>query len=179
MKVTEKQVKTAKKVKKTKKKLPIYYKFGRPTKYKKKYCKEIVKYFDVPYFVKKKVVKIIKGIPVEYEEEVPNRIPLFEGFCREIGITQKTLVNWTAQYNEFLLAYERAKGLQKEMLVYLSINNYLNPAYAIFLTKNITDLKDKVEADVTTAGEKIESVNLSSVLSELKEKSVDELQRET
>ena len=33
MKVTEKQVK----VKKTKKKLPIYYKVGRPTKYKKKY----------------------------------------------------------------------------------------------------------------------------------------------
>jgi len=179
MKATEKQAKTSKKIKKVKKKLPIYYKFGRPTKYKKQYCKDIVAYFDVPYFVKKKVVKIIKGIPVEWEEEVPNRIPLFEGFCRDIGITQRTLTNWITQYDDFFLAYERAKGLQKEMLVYLSVNNYLNPTYAVFLTKNITDLKDKVETDITSAGEKVESVNLSSVLAELKNKSIDELQRET
>jgi len=179
MKATEKQAKTSKKIKKVKKKLPIYYKFGRPTKYKKRYCKDIVAYFDVPYFVKKKVVKIIKGIPVEWEEEVPNKIPLFEGFCREIGISQRTLTNWIAEHDDFFLAYERAKGLQKEMLVYLSVNNYLNPTYAVFLTKNITDLKDKVETDITSAGEKVESVNLSSVLAELKNKSIDELQRET
>lgn len=179
MKATEKQVKMPKKAKKAKKQLPLYYKFGRPTKYKKRYCRDIIAYFDVPYFVKKKVVKIVKGKPIECGVEVPNRIPLFDGFCREIGISQRTLLNWIEKYDDFFLAYERAKGLQKEMLVYLSINNYLNPTYAIFLTKNITDLKDKVETDITSAGEKVESVNLSSVLAELKNKSVDELQRET
>ena len=179
MKATEKQAKTSKNVKKSKKKLPLYYRFGRPTKYKTQYCKDIVKYFDVPYFVKRKEIQIIKGIPVEVEKDVPNRIPLLEGFARSIGVHVDTAIEWTKVHREFSEAYRTAKGLQKEMLVYLSANNYINPTYAVFLTKNITDLKDRVETDITSGGEKVESVNLSSVLAELKNKSIDELQRET
>lgn len=171
MKATEKQAKT-------KKKLPPYYKFGRPTKYKRRYCRELVKYFDVEYFVKRKITKFIKDIPVEIEVDVPNRIPLFEGFARSIAIDVDTIVNWTKTYPDFFGAYKYAKGLQKEMIAYLALNNYLNAPYAIFLSKNITDLRDKVETDVTSGGERVESFNLTSYIKELKDKDIDGLQRE-
>ncbi|HQA99380.1 MAG TPA: hypothetical protein PLG10_04075 [Candidatus Dojkabacteria bacterium] len=177
MKVTEKQVK---KVKKKKKKLPIYYKVGRPTKYKKKYCKELIKYFDVKPTHKEKVVKIIKGVPIEVEVEKANPIPTFDSFATEhCGVNQDTFYEWVKVHPEFSESFKRAKSFQKKMILYQCSYGFITPSYAVFLTKALTDLNDISKVDVTTAGEKIDNVNLSSVLSELKEKSVDELQRET
>jgi len=178
MKATEKQAKTSKK---SKKKLPIYYKFGgRPTKYKPIYCKKIVEYFDIKPTHKEKVVKVIKGIPVEVEVEKPNPIPLFDMFAMEVcNVDRTTLHNWCDDHPEFFLAYRKAKSMQKKLLMYQCSYGYITPSYAVFLTKALTDLNDVSSVDITSGGEKVESVSLSSVLSELKNKSVDELQRET
>ena len=51
-------------------------------------------------------------------------------------------------------------------------------AYAIFLSKNIAGMKDRVDTDLTTQGDKVEGVNLTSILNSLKNKSIDELQKE-
>jgi hypothetical protein len=47
----------------------------------------------------------------------------------------------------------------------------------MFVAKNITDMKDKVETDITSGGEKIDSFNLTTLVKTLKEKTDDELQR--
>lgn len=177
MKATEKQVKTNKK---SSKKKPIYYKVGRPTKYRKIFCKKIIEYFDIEPTHKEKVTKIIKGYPVEIEVDKPNPIPLFDTFAMEVcNVDRTTLHNWCEDHPEFFLAYKKAKALQKKLLVYQCSYGYIAPSYAVFLTKALTDLNEVSSLDITSAGERVESVNLSSVLAELKNKSIDELQRET
>ena len=176
---TKKKTGSKKPSKTAKKKKPPYYTFGRPTKYKKEYCEKIVEYFDVPYFVEKEVTKATSsGVIYKIKKEVPNRIPLFEGFARSIGVDTDTVVNWTRDHEDFFGAYKTAKGLQKEMLVYLAVNGHLAQSYAIFLTKNITDFTDRVETDVTSGGEKVGSVDLTSFMEKLKDKDADELRRE-
>jgi len=185
-KKTKRKVTTKKRTKKTipkkkrkyTKRKPIDYEFGRPSKYRPKFCKDIVKYFDIPYFVKKEITKDHLGRTFTYKIDVPNRIPLFEGFARFINVNTDTVVEWAKVHKNFSVAYKIAKGLQKEMLVYLAVNGYLNSPYAIFLTKNITNFRDKVETDITSGGDKIESVNLTSFTESLKNKTTDELQRE-
>lgn len=175
-KPTPKTSKTKRKATK-KKKLPPYYTFGRPTKYLPKYCKAMVKYFDVPYFIKKKINKVVGSQLVEMEIEVPNRIPLFEGFARSIGVDADTIVNWTKVHEDFFGAYKTAKGLQKEMLVFLAVNGHLQSSYAIFLTKNITDFRDRVDADITSKGKQIAGGNITNIIQGLKDKPIDELQK--
>lgn len=180
MKATEKQAKTSKKIKKSKKKLPIYYKFGgRPTKYKPIYCKKIIEYFDIKPTRKEKVVKIIKGFPVEIEVEKANPIPLFDMFAIEVcNVDRTTLHNWCDEHPEFFLAYRKAKAMQKKLLMYQCSYGFITPSYAVFLTKALTDLNDVSSVDITSGGEKVESFNISDYLKELKDKNVDELHRE-
>lgn len=176
MKATEKQ---AKKNKKSSKKKPIYYKVGRPTKYRPIFCKKIIEYFDIKPTHKEKVMKIIKGYPVEIEVDKPNPIPLFDMFAMEIcNVDRTTLHDWCDRYPEFLLAYKKAKALQKNLLMYQCSYGYITPSYAVFLTKALTDLNDISSVDITSAGEKVESFNISDYLKELKNKNGNELQRE-
>lgn len=173
--------KIIKKDKKERKKLPKYYTFGRPTKYKSRFCKQIIKYFDVPYTESKLVSTISKsGNMVSAYTEVCARIPLIEGFCREIGVDRTTLLLWTKKHKEFSHAYTVAKSFQKDMLISLSARGLINPTYAVFLTKCMTDLKEVnvSEVDLTSKGEKIQTVNITAVAKDLKAKRTDELQRE-
>lgn len=171
-KVTDKQ-------KHKKNNLPIYYKTGRPTKYKKSYCNELIRYFDVPYFVEEERTKVVDGHFVKVKERVPNKLPLFESFAvRVCNVSVDTIQEWKKVHPEFSVAYKKAQAMQKDMLVYLALHGHFNTAYSIFLSKNITDLKDKVETDITSGGEKIESVNLTTFAKEIANKSIDELRRE-
>lgn len=179
MKATEKQAKTSKKVKKAKKKLPIYYKFGRPTKYKPQYCKDLIKYFDKKPTKIVKVTKIIKGFPVEVEVEKPNPIPTFDSFATEhCGVNQDTFYEWVKVHPEFSESFKRAKSFQKKMILYQCAYGFITPSYAVFLTKAMTDLNDVSSVDITSGGEKVESFNISDYLKELKDKTPDELHRE-
>ena len=178
-KATPKKKSTKKRASKKPSKLPIYYEFGRPSKYRKKFCKKFVEYFDVPYFVEKEITKATSsGVIYKTKVQVPNQLPLIEGFARSINVDPDTIVNWTKKHPDFLGAYRKAKGLQKEMLVHMSINGHYQQSYAIFLSKNITDFRDRVETDVTSGGEKVESVNLTSFMENLKNKDVNDLRRE-
>lgn len=175
--VTEKQKRNS--AKNSKKNTPIYYKTGRPTKYKKKFCKDIIKYFDIPPYKEEEVVKYFKGEPYRVVVKVPNRIPTIERFAMEIcNATKETIHEWRRVHPEFSDAYEKAKVLQKDFLVYQSAYGFITPSYAVFLTKAMTDLREVNEVDITSKGDKLEGVNLTSVLSELKNKSIDDLQRE-
>ena len=61
---------------------------ARPTKYKDSYCKEIIKFFDIPK--SERVVKSVITGKNEYErtdyESKPNELPTFAKFARKIGV---------------------------------------------------------------------------------------------
>ena len=132
-------------------------KMGRPTKYKSSYCKEIIAFFSVEK--SRREVKYVVTGKNEYEkteyEDVPNELPTFAKFARKIGVNGDTIVKWAKKNKEFNAAYNAAKDLQKEFLVDNGLKGLYPPASYIFTAKNVTDMRDKTETDITSGGKVI------------------------
>jgi len=167
------------KQKKTKTKRPIYYKVGRPSKYKRKYCNDLIKYFDLKPTYKETVTRYYKGQSYQVEVEKPNAIPTFDSFATEVcNVNQDTFYEWVKVHPEFSESFKRAKSFQKKMILYQCSYGFITPSYAVFLTKAITDLNDVTNVDVKSGGEKIQGVDLTSFTNGIKNKDTNELQRE-
>jgi hypothetical protein len=120
---------------------------GQPTKYRPKYCKEIIKFFNIqPTKTVKKTV-IGKGGVQVMEVEVPNRLPTVEGFAIAIGVNKDTVIQWTKDHPEFSVAYARAKDHQKEVLNQNALFGLYVEGYSKFVAINCTDMVDKVSVD--------------------------------
>lgn len=136
-------------------------KVGRPDKYKKKYAQMLIDYFtrDAVREVEE-VYTNKKGETWSKTVEKACEFPTFEGFASSINVTDNTLQSWcelknedgTLRYPEFLSAYTRAKELQKRVLVENSMTGRYNTQFAIFIAKNVTNLRDKVEAPTDADG---------------------------
>lgn len=88
---------------------------GRPTSYRKEYCKEIVDYFS----------------------DSSNFYPTFEDYAARIRSTiTETIVNWSKSNPEFFAAYMRAKEMQKNRLFRGALKEEYNPGFAKFLAIN-------------------------------------------
>lgn len=83
-----------------------------------------------------------KGNTVEYVEEV---------------------LKQRKQLNHFCNAYKEAKELQKEFLINLGLAGAAPAPFAIFTAKNVTDMRDKVETDITSKGEKINTTSPEAI----------------
>lgn len=137
---------------------------GRKTKYRKIYCKKIIDYFNVSptktiietYYYK-------NGESKEKPIEIANELPLFSGFAHLIGVNGDTIVEWAEaktkanklKYPEFSAAYKKAKELQESMWTNNSLKGLYNPAFTIFMGKNVFGWRDKQDIDHTSGGEKI------------------------
>lgn len=141
---------------------------GRPTKYKKKYCKMIEEFFNQPpsrQVIKKEIIKSNGTTEREYVT-VANPLPTVIKFARHIGVNPDTITEWATaknksgkpKYPEFSVSYRRAMKTAQDHLVDNGLAG-LSPAAAfIFVAKNYTDMRDKQEVDHTTKGEKIPHV---------------------
>ena len=161
---------------KTKKKkvAPKKHPGGRPTKYKPQYAEEMIKFFDCVKFnrvVKSEKTTIksngTKEIWTEYMYQT-NDLPTFAKFARKIGVSHDALADWVDvkwpkdyekkelagkhKYPEFSEAYNSCKQLQKEFLIDNAIKGFIPPATYIFTAKNISDMRDKQEVDLTSKG---------------------------
>lgn len=126
--------------KKSVKKSPV----GRPTDYRKKYCREIIDYFEVEYQEFEEQVAS-QGKAVTVKKNRLTKFPTIEGFCVEIGITKETLHRWVKKHEEFSDAYKIAKQKQKQILVQGGLTSEFNSSFAKFVAVNCTDLVDKSE----------------------------------
>ena len=109
---------------------------GRPSKYKPKYCKQIIKFFDREL--------------VDAETFEPCRLPTYEKFAFSIGVHRDTLHEWCKKHPKFSDAYNQCKGLQKNIIIQHGLRGVFNPGFAIFVAKNVTDMRDKVEVNQTS-----------------------------
>ena len=147
-------------------------KCGQPTKYDPKYCDELIEFFsEVRYTkeIKKERITEHKNGTMTREVEyilVPSGLPFLSAFARKIGVCVDTLHEWAngrtgkdddapLKHPEFSDAYKKAKELQKEFLINNGLQGLYPPASFIFTAKNITDMRDKVETDITSGGEKL------------------------
>lgn len=150
---------------------------GRPTKYDPKFCDELVKYFNIEPNYLKEIPHISKGGEWTDYKKIANSLPTFLGFANKIGVDTRTLWRWaTEKYpedypevekrgqvrnKEFRHAYTRAKEMQKWFFIENALNGLYNPAFAIFLGKNIFNMKDKTETDITSQNQPMQVVGFN------------------
>ena len=80
-------------------------------------------------------------------ELLPNPPRFLAEYAYTIGVTDKTLENCSKQIPEFLLAYTRAKQIQREHITKLGNMGLYNSNFAQFTMVNISDwrIKNNVE----------------------------------
>jgi len=123
--------------------------FGRPTKYKPEYCQQLIDFFSVPTTIYEKItIKKKNGEEQIIEKPVANTLPLFQRFISNIGISRDTLSEWTHKYKDFSDSVKKAKELQEAHLIENGIKGRYDTAFGIFVAKNITTLRDKVDIDI-------------------------------
>lgn len=129
---------------------------GRPTKYKPEYAKDIVAFFTVPPY-KREVIEEreeyhkdgeLKSRSHKYRY-APTQMPTLFRFAEKIGVSRQTLHTWADEHPEFLDAFTRAKEMQKEWLIANGLGGTAPPQSFVFVAKNITDMRDKVEQETT------------------------------
>jgi len=139
---------------------------GRPTLYKPEFCQELINFFDVEPYTEKEI-KHFKKNDISWSElkRIPNKLPTIRNFAKKINVQFKTVYNWLNTDSptfqpEFLHAFNLAKLLRKDFLIENGLQGLHNPNYAIFVAKNLTDMRDVKEIDQRTQAEltvKIES----------------------
>lgn len=123
---------------------------GRPSKYKKKYCKQIIAYFkNAPLYdeVEKEVYDKKRD---EYRKtwvKTATLCPSFTRFAETIGVNPDTFQEWKKANPEFGNAYETAKKYQEEWLMNAAGMGFYNAAVGIMALKSNhgwTDRSDNV-----------------------------------
>ena len=123
---------------------------GRPTKYKPEYCQAIIDWFSGETTrTGIKTITTAKGTVIEEETILPEKLPLFERFAHSIGVNCDTLVEWATKHPQFSAAYMHAKQLQKSFLIENGIQGLYESKFAIFVAKNVTDMKDQTDVKLS------------------------------
>lgn len=123
---------------------------GRPTKYKKRYCEDIVAYFTVEpqQTVYKKTYYANGNLKSEEPITLPEQFPTMQGFADDIGVHIDTLHEWKSVHKEFSEAYRRAQQLQEKIWLVNGMSGLYNSQFAQFFGKNCLGYKDKQETDL-------------------------------
>lgn len=127
---------------------------GRPTKYKKEFCEQIIEYFRrEPYTTMYKEDYFNDGT---LKSRTPiltaTEFPTFQGFADKLGVNGDTLVEWAKKYPEFSAAYARAKQLQERIWLTNGMNSLYNSQFAQFFGKNCLGYKDRQEFGINPDG---------------------------
>lgn len=107
------------------------YVYGKPKTYRKEYCQSIVEYFraadswEINYDLKQSGKVLPKS-----------KLPTFERYAADLGISIPTLYLWRTTYPEFAEAYAIAKDLQKAFLMELGAAGVGNHTLALMLRTN-------------------------------------------
>lgn len=131
----------------------------------------------------------------EKKKPIPRKLPTLLGFADSIGVKYQTVRDWaekgedpeytlidpkkeyTAEelvlrhnmvksLSDFAHSYKKAKELQKEFLIENGLSG-ASPAPAfIFVAKNLTDMRDKVETDITSKGKEIVGFTITRITKE-------------
>lgn len=120
----------------------------RPTKYKKKFCQELINYFKKsPYFdtVEEEVYDKKRQEVVTLVKKVPALCPSFVRFAGIIKVNPDTLQQWKKTYPDFEQAMDTAKKYQEEWLMNAGGLGYYNSSVAIMALKSNHGWKDRVD----------------------------------
>lgn len=107
-------------------------KIGRPTEYKEKFIEDMAKY--------------IEGCK---DKELPS----VEGFAVMLGVSKKSIYNWSKKNKEFLHALEYLKTVQCRNLMNGGLLGAYNSTIAKLILSANHNMREK--SDLTTAGKEL------------------------
>lgn len=107
--------------------------------YRPEFCSRLLAFFDVPPF---KVTETLKKDGSVTLVETASELPTFAAFARSLGVTQRQLTQWEAQYPAFASAVQKARDLQGDILIQNSLRGNYSSSFAVFTAKNILGWSD-------------------------------------
>ena len=157
---------------------------GSPSKFKKRYIADMIKFFSIEP-ERKESMETMREVGAdgkmrkmsEKYKYVPNKFPTILKFAKKIGVDYLTVYRWAEEgkdegddedtsegtvkiitkeqqehkenLKQFCKAYKTTKALQKDFLIHVGLSGASPSAFAIFTAKNVTDMRDKVESEVS------------------------------
>ncbi|WKV24411.1 hypothetical protein [Enterobacter phage ST22] len=131
---------------------------GRPSKYQKSYCGDIIKYFQVEHLVFSNYTD--KGARQDFADY---DFPTLEGFAAKLLVHRDTLYEWADKHPEFSDSLRVAIGMQADLVQRATAKNILPPNFAaLVLAQNhgwtngkeaAARAKGVSEAEVESTGE--------------------------
>lgn len=120
---------------------------GAPSKYRRKYCAELIDFFEnaEPNYELPVEVQDKHGDVTTKMTRVANPPPFLTKFARNIGVSRETLYEWGRVHPEFSDALKRAKEIMEEFLIENTLNGNYAQSFAIFMAKNTIHWTDKTE----------------------------------
>lgn len=132
---------------------------GAPTKYEPEYCQQLIDHFDIEPWEEHKIphYKTVKGKRYTVWTDIkrlPARMPTLRGFAKKIGVGIRTVYDWIDEKHgsyqeEFSQAFTCAKEIRKEWLIDVGLSGNAPPASFKFVAVNVTDMRDRTEAEIT------------------------------
>ena len=116
---------------------------GRPSEYDPSYCDKVDEY-------------------LENASRENMHLPKVESFAIYLGVTKKTLYNWSKEHEEFLHALDKIMTIQAERLIDDGIygGKEVNATIVKLLLMNNHDMREKNDTDMTSGGEKITEIRI-------------------
>ena len=123
-------------------------KTGRPSKYRKVFCQQLVDFFDIEPYEKIELPHYQNdGTTLKWMDYklVPARMPTIRGFAKKIGVHVSNVYVWIKTKKEFQDAFTQAQDIRKDWLIDLGLSGLTPPLAYKFTAINVTDMRDKTE----------------------------------
>jgi hypothetical protein len=138
---------------------PEGYIFGRPTKYDPSYCEKVKDYLAQSVDEWDEYHKTRGDKSDTYERTLKVKLPSHEGFAIYLGVIVQTLINWSEEYPDFLVALRLIDQAQKERLANEGLAGTYSPLIAKLILSSNHGMRER--SDFTSDDEKIKNINVS------------------
>lgn len=138
--------------------LSRFYSTHAPTRYDPAFSSDMLHYFAnasasaMRLYSETVEQEEVKGKPTRKHKAearaVCGEVPTFQRFANSIGITVNTLEGWGRKHPEFGYAYARCQDMLKDFLIQAGVAGRIPPAVMIFVSKNLTDMRDEATLNV-------------------------------
>lgn len=126
------------------------------SKYKDKYCDDIIDFFSVePIEVYTDNDGVQRMRPCVY--------PTMEKFAAQIGVIPETLIEWTKHHDRFRIAHAQALAMQRNILITNALAGGYNAQFAKFLASCTHGMVERTAVDVGNEGDKAFKVDITVV----------------
>ena len=143
-------------------------KTGRPTQYKARYCRMLIKFFDIEPFTEAQIPHYDESgkkhksgrhkgevIVTHYEtKKEPNRTPTLQRFAKKIGVNISTVNRWIDEnhdsyHKEFCAAFACARACRRDFLIENELHGTYKSGSFRYIANNMTDMTDVQKHELT------------------------------